>query len=204
MEHGHEAELLNTRENKVQNNFWKRFYLKKKPDRSLFWKWSSKSWSFKTILSKTGWWWLLLSSNKWPCKYWSNFITLSGGNFPLTSRLDLTLSQFFMISLFLTEFQLILANRNGTLVITLRLNANTDYVLAVRNQALVIEVKSLLCSAHADVIQAILVIIITNALLKLKKPFSEFIIENASINRWSVHKNTIKNTIHHRYKLRLN
>ena len=89
-----------------------------------------------------------------------------------------------MISLFLTEFQLILANRNGTLVITLRLNANTDYVLAVRNQALVIEVKSLLCSAHADVIQAILVIIITtNALLKLKKPFSEFIIENASINR---------------------
>ncbi|RMX45524.1 hypothetical protein pdam_00008430 [Pocillopora damicornis] len=37
------------------------------------------------------------------------------------------------------EFQLILANRNGTLVITLRLNANTDYVLAVRNQALVIE-----------------------------------------------------------------
>ena len=88
-----------------------------------------------------------------------------------------------MISLFLTEFQLILANRNGTLVITLRLNANTDYVLAVRNQALVIEVKSLLCSTHADVIKAILVIIITNALLKLKKPFSEFIIENASINR---------------------
>ena len=43
-----------------------------------------------------------------------------------------------------------------------------------------------------------------NALFKLKKPISEFIIKNAGINRWSVQKNTIKNTIHHWYKLRLN
>ena len=32
----------------------------------------------------------------------------------------------------------------------------------------------------------------------------DFNIKNAGINRRSVHKNTIKNTIHHRYKLRLN